>query len=129
MTQSTYDLAWESQGRPQVVYISFIKYVLPGEALPFRAPAPDAAGPDAAAATGSGPDAPGSGRRRTPSRSRAGDRGWRGRARGDSGSMIVAFIYPRSTSVICFPLCCRESDIQRNSEANKTFQTPGTRSG
>jgi hypothetical protein len=41
---STYDLAWESQGRPQVVYISFIKYVLPGEALPFRAPAPDAAG-------------------------------------------------------------------------------------
>ena len=49
VTQSTYDLAWESQGRPQVVYISFIKYVLPGEALPFRAPAPDAAGPDAAA--------------------------------------------------------------------------------
>jgi hypothetical protein len=22
---STYDLAWESQGRPQVVYISFIR--------------------------------------------------------------------------------------------------------
>jgi hypothetical protein len=35
VTQSTYDLAWESQGRPQVVYISFIKYVSPGEALPF----------------------------------------------------------------------------------------------
>ncbi len=67
MTLSTYDLAWESQGRPQVVYISFIKYVLPGEALPFRAPAPDAA-PDAATgsgpdAAGSGPDAAGSGRR------------------------------------------------------------------
>jgi hypothetical protein len=29
VTQSTYDLAWESQGRPQVVYISFIKYVSP----------------------------------------------------------------------------------------------------
>jgi hypothetical protein len=63
---STYDLAWESQGRPQVVYISFIKYVSPGEALPFRAPAPDAA-------AGSGrrlrtpPDA-GSGRRRAVSR-------------------------------------------------------------
>jgi hypothetical protein len=74
VTQSTYDLAWESQGRPQVVYISFIKYVSPGEALPFRAPAPDAA-------AGSGrrlrlrtpPDA-GSGRRRTPVPDAAGRR-------------------------------------------------------
>jgi hypothetical protein len=53
---STYDLAWESQGRPQVVYISFIKYVSPA--------------PDAAAGSGrrlrTPPDA-GSGRRfRTP---------------------------------------------------------------
>jgi len=70
VTQSTYDLAWESQGRPQVVYISFIKYVSPaplsragsgrrppapdaGSDRRLRTPVPDAAGrrtpvPDAA---------------------------------------------------------------------------------